>query len=110
MSDELNLAREILQGRSFKDVPDTEILDRSRQLFEDWMSGELRMERPKVYDHYALVIAALNYMTAGGCCTVRYAAAANAPSSNTASICSTRRTTATPGTDLAAPGKPKNLL
>ena len=59
MSDELNLAREILQGRSFKDVPDTEILDRSRQLFEDWMSGELRMERPKVYDHYALVIAAL---------------------------------------------------
>lgn len=59
MSDELNLAREILQGRSHKDVPDTEVLDRSRQLFEDWMSGELRMERPKVYDHYALVIAAL---------------------------------------------------
>jgi hypothetical protein len=23
------------------------------------MSGELRMERPKVYDHYAIVIAAL---------------------------------------------------
>ncbi len=59
MSDELNLAREILQGRNHKDVPDTEILAHSRQLFEDWMSGELRMERPKVYDHYALVIAAL---------------------------------------------------
>ena len=59
MSDELNLAREILQGRNHKDVPDIEILAHSRQLFEDWMSGELRMERPKVYDHYALVIAAL---------------------------------------------------
>ncbi len=59
MSDELNLAREILQGRSHRDVPDDEILARSRQLFEDWMSGEVRMERPKVYDHYALVIAAL---------------------------------------------------
>ncbi|GGJ84963.1 hypothetical protein GCM10008939_31090 [Deinococcus aquiradiocola] len=59
MSDELNLAREILQGRNHRDVPDDEILARSRQLFEDWMSGELRMERPKVYDHYALVIAAL---------------------------------------------------
>jgi len=59
MSDELNLAREILQGRSHRDVPDDEILAHSRQLFEDWMSGEVRMERPKVYDHYALVIAAL---------------------------------------------------
>lgn len=59
MSDELNLAREILQGRPHRDVPDDEILARSRQLFEDWMSGEVRMERPKVYDHYALVIAAL---------------------------------------------------
>jgi len=59
MSDELNLAREILQGRSHRDVPDDEILARSRQLFEDWMGGEVRMERPKVYDHYALVIAAL---------------------------------------------------
>jgi hypothetical protein len=59
MSDELNLAREILQGRNWRDVPDNEILDRSRQLFEGWMGGELRMERPKVYDHYALVIAAL---------------------------------------------------
>ena len=59
MSDELNLAREILQGRTHREVPDDEILARSRQLFEGWMSGELRMERPKVYDHYALVIAAL---------------------------------------------------
>ena len=59
MSDELNLAREILQGRNHKDVPDDEILTHSRQLFEDWMGGEVRMERPKVYDHYALVIAAL---------------------------------------------------
>lgn len=59
MSDELNLAREILQGRNHKEVPDDEILARSRQLFEDWMGGELRMERPKVYDHYAMVIAAL---------------------------------------------------
>jgi hypothetical protein len=60
MSDkELNLAREILQGRNWKDVPDSEILSHSRQLFEDWMGGEVRMERPKVYDHYALVIAAL---------------------------------------------------
>ncbi len=59
MSDELNLAREILKGRSYRDVPDDEVLDRSRQLFEDWMNGDLRMERPKVYDHYALVITAL---------------------------------------------------
>lgn len=59
MSDELNLAREILKGRNYRDVPDDEVLDRSRQLFEDWMNGDLRMERPKVYDHYALVITAL---------------------------------------------------
>jgi hypothetical protein len=64
MSDELNLAREILQGRNHKEVPDDEILARSRQLFEDWMGGELRMERPKVYDHYAMVIAALLRRTA----------------------------------------------
>ena len=59
MSDELNLAREILKGRSYKEVSDDEVLARSRQLFEDWMNGDLRMERPKVYDHYALVITAL---------------------------------------------------
>ncbi|WP_425145577.1 hypothetical protein [Deinococcus sp.] len=60
MSDEeLNLARTLLKGRSHREVPDDEVLAESRALFEAWMNGEVRMERPKVYDHYAMVIAAL---------------------------------------------------
>ncbi|GGR22602.1 hypothetical protein [Deinococcus ruber] len=58
-SPELNLARTLLNGRSHRDVSDDEILSESRRLFEEWMNGEVRMERPKVYDHYAMVIAAL---------------------------------------------------
>ena len=56
---ELNLARTLLKGRSHRDVTDDEILLEARGLFEAWMNGEVRMERPKVYDHYAMVIAAL---------------------------------------------------
>ena len=58
-SEELNLARTLLKGRNHREVPDDEILDDARRLFEEWMNGEVRMERPKVYDHYAMVIAAL---------------------------------------------------
>jgi len=59
MSDELNLARTILEGRNYREVGDDELLERSRALLEAWMAGEVRMERPKVYDHYAMVLVAL---------------------------------------------------
>ncbi|GAA5514165.1 hypothetical protein Dcar01_02918 [Deinococcus carri] len=56
---ELNFAREILGSRSFRDVPDEEVLAEAERLLEGWMSGEVRMERPKLYDHYALLLLAL---------------------------------------------------
>ncbi|BBN96428.1 hypothetical protein DEIGR_100122 [Deinococcus grandis] len=60
MSDrELNFAREIMGGRSYRDVPDAEVLAEAERLLDGWMSGELRMERPKIYDHYALLLLAL---------------------------------------------------
>ncbi|MFC4454350.1 hypothetical protein [Deinococcus sonorensis] len=59
MSDELNLARRILQGRAVQQVPDDEVLQEAERLLSGWMQGELRMERPKLYDHYALVFSAL---------------------------------------------------
>lgn len=60
MSDrELNFAREILGERSYRDVPETEILREAERLLSAWMAGETRMERPKLYDHYALVLLAL---------------------------------------------------
>ncbi|ADV66731.1 hypothetical protein [Deinococcus maricopensis] len=59
MSDELNFAKTILAGRSYRDVPDDEILTKAERLLDAWMTGEARMERPKLYDHYALVFAAL---------------------------------------------------
>lgn len=60
MSDrELNFARAILGDRSYRDVPDDEVLRESGRLLSAWMSGELRLERPKLYDHYALLLAAL---------------------------------------------------
>ncbi len=56
---ETNFAAAILDGRNFREVPDDEILERSRALLTDWMNGEARMERPKLYDHYALLFMAL---------------------------------------------------
>lgn len=60
MSDrELNFAKTILGDRSYRDVPDDEVLREAERLLSDWMAGELRLERPKLYDHYALLLAAL---------------------------------------------------
>ncbi|GHF59410.1 hypothetical protein HNQ07_003874 [Deinococcus metalli] len=60
MSDrELNFAQEILGGRSWRDVPDDEVLAVAERLLNGWMAGETRMERPKLYDHYALLLLAL---------------------------------------------------
>lgn len=60
MSDrELNFAREILRERPYREVPDPEILQESERLLQEWLSGEIRMERPKLYDHYALLLLAL---------------------------------------------------
>lgn len=57
---ELNFAREILGSRHYRDVPDDEILREAGRLLEAWMAGESRMERPKLYDHYALLLLALS--------------------------------------------------
>ena len=59
MDEELNFARELLKGRSARDLDDDEVLRESERLLSGWMAGELRMERPKLYDHYALVFSAL---------------------------------------------------
>ncbi|THF85233.1 hypothetical protein E7T09_17200 [Deinococcus sp. KSM4-11] len=60
MSDrELNFAQELLGGRSWRDVPDAEVLAGAERLLGGWMAGETRMERPKLYDHYALLLLAL---------------------------------------------------
>ncbi|SMB96207.1 hypothetical protein [Deinococcus hopiensis] len=56
---ELNFARAILGERSYRDVPDDEVLREAERLLTEWMAGELRMERPKLYDHYALLFLAL---------------------------------------------------
>ncbi|ACO47367.1 hypothetical protein DEDE109153_14840 [Deinococcus deserti] len=59
MDRELNFAREILGERSYRDVPEGEVLREAERLLAGWMAGELRMERPKLYDHYALLLLAL---------------------------------------------------
>ncbi|MFC3833765.1 MULTISPECIES: hypothetical protein [Deinococcus] len=60
MSDrDLNFAQEILKGRSWRDVPDDEVLAQAERLLDGWMGNEHRMERPKLYDHYALLLLAL---------------------------------------------------
>ncbi|GAA4008662.1 hypothetical protein GCM10022631_21020 [Deinococcus rubellus] len=56
---ELNFARELLQGRSAAEVHDDEVLSGAERLLSGWMAGTLKMERPKLYDHYALPLAAL---------------------------------------------------
>ncbi|AZI43110.1 hypothetical protein EHF33_10470 [Deinococcus psychrotolerans] len=56
---ELNFAKEILQGRSASAVSDDEVLAGAERLLSGWMAGDLKMERPKLYDHYALLLAAL---------------------------------------------------
>lgn len=60
MSDqEVNFARAIIGERSYRDVPTDEVLREAQALLRHWMNGELRMERPKLYDHYALLLLAL---------------------------------------------------
>ena len=56
---ELNFARELLQGRPAAEVDDAEVLSGAERLLSGWMAGTLKMERPKLYDHYALPLAAL---------------------------------------------------
>jgi len=56
---ELNFAKTILGERAYRDVPDDEILREAERLLSSWMAGEMRLERPKLYDHYALLLAAL---------------------------------------------------
>ncbi len=56
---ELNFARAILGDRNFREVPDEEVLEGAERLLGEWMSGEARLERPKLYDHYALLLVAL---------------------------------------------------
>ena len=62
---ELNFAREILGTRSYRDVPDAEVLREAERLLGAWMAGEARMERPKLYDHYALLLLALTRQVQG---------------------------------------------
>ena len=60
MSDrETNFARAIIGERPFRDVPTDEVLREAERLLTEWMSGDIRMERPKLYDHYALLLLAL---------------------------------------------------
>ncbi|MFC6592088.1 hypothetical protein ACFP81_08795 [Deinococcus lacus] len=56
---ETNFAQAILQGRHYTELTDAEILAASEQLLSEWMAGDIRMERPKLYDHYALLLLAL---------------------------------------------------
>ncbi|AFD23966.1 hypothetical protein [Deinococcus gobiensis] len=60
---ELNFAREIMGERRYSEVPDEEVLREAERLLHEWMSGEVRMERPKLYDHYALLLLALTRRT-----------------------------------------------
>jgi len=56
---ELNFAREIIGQRGYRDVPTDEVLREAERLLNGWMAGDFRMERPKLYDHYALLLLAL---------------------------------------------------
>lgn len=56
---ELNFARTILGDRAFREVSDDEVLREAERLLFAWMTNETRLERPKLYDHYALVLLAL---------------------------------------------------
>ena len=56
---ELNFARAILQDRAFREVSDDEVLREAERLLFAWMTNETKLERPKLYDHYALVLLAL---------------------------------------------------
>lgn len=56
---ELNFARTILKDRAFREVPDDEVLREAERLLFAWMTNETKMERPKLYDHYALIFLAL---------------------------------------------------
>lgn len=60
MSDrEVNFARAIIGEQPYREVPPDTVLREAERLLNEWMSGEIRMERPKLYDHYALLLLAL---------------------------------------------------
>lgn len=56
---EVNFARAIIGERPYREVPTDEVLREAERLLGEWMSGQIRMERPKLYDHYALLLLAL---------------------------------------------------
>ena len=56
---DLNFGKALLNGRNYRDLSDDEILQRSKELLEGWMSGDHTLERPKLYDHYAILFLAL---------------------------------------------------
>ncbi|GEM49222.1 hypothetical protein [Deinococcus cellulosilyticus] len=56
---EINFAKTILQDRPWQEVSSGEVLQSSKALLSEWMAGEKRLERPKLYDHYALLLVAL---------------------------------------------------
>lgn len=56
---ETNFARAIIGERNFREVPTDEVLQEAERLLSEWMGGAIRMERPKLYDHYALLLLAL---------------------------------------------------
>lgn len=56
---EVNFARAIIGERPYREVPSDEVLREAERLLNAWMGGEIRMERPKLYDHYALLLLAL---------------------------------------------------
>lgn len=58
-SKEVNFARAIIGERRYNEVETDEVLSSANALLRDWMSGDIRMERPKLYDHYALLLLAL---------------------------------------------------
>jgi len=56
---DLNFGKTLLGNRNYRDLSDDEILQRSKELLDGWMSGEHTLERPKLYDHYAILFLAL---------------------------------------------------
>lgn len=56
---DINFGKTLLKGRDFRELSDEEILLEGEQLLGGWMEGKHSLERPKLYDHYAIVFTAL---------------------------------------------------
>jgi hypothetical protein len=56
---DINFGKTLLKGRDFRELSDEEILLEGEQLLGGWMEGKHNLERPKLYDHYAIVFTAL---------------------------------------------------